>query len=95
MVQEAKAGKPMKGAGVATRKQQFPVLPECNSDCLRRSESGEVNGRKSESINRLPSKKGGREAPNPVLINDEMQLRASVMGSVCRWSQVEKQKASG
>lgn len=61
---------------------------------LRRSESSEVNGRKSESMNRLPSKKGGREAPKPVLINDEMQLRASVTGSVCRWSQVEKQKAS-
>lgn len=38
---------------------------------------------------------GRREAPKLGLINDEMQPRAQVMGSVCRWSHVEKQKASG
>lgn len=60
--EELKAGKAKEAAGVTMRKQP-PVLPECNSDVsLRRTKSGEVNGRKSEAMNRLPSKEGGSKA---------------------------------
>lgn len=62
---EAKVGKPMKGGG-GDDEEAVPSAPRMQlSSSLRKSESGPVNGRRSEAVNWLPLKERW-ELRNPV-----------------------------